>query len=633
MSNPILIELREDTSDNTLQAAQNAGEFQVTLNNPLILKENDELSLSSAFVDSVATNSGKIIIDPDETDFTIKNFVYINNYEYVTGNATPFQRDPNPSIVKGLNDGFDYVACANTNTTTSSNTSEITGWSIPINMNHFQFGHNKEKQDPITFHVKYKAVNGTNMKFTIPIGKQISLKKEIARAGTDSNGNPNQGFYTSDDFKADFGKDVDGYPFDFQDGTLEKDSPFITEPPHSGTLHGGFNEEFFAGSKAASFEGIKLTPHIFTYNFTIPAGAYDPSEFARILTDKVAAQNISNPSGDVVNFTDIPDDNGNKYLQVPRSFLSPYLHISSTLAAISRPNVVSYGCRSDGEGIIIANNNDLLFGSTQVGVEFDVDQNKFLFSQLHTPFYLQTGNVSAMGTQFTNVKAHDGSATDQNFVANKNGGVGFTELQPANVWFKKMGMDTSILTNFGVRDFDGNGKQFANYKNITDGATSLLNLSPITFVMNDGVNTTGNFTSLDSAVLKSTPRVLPSDLALLKDTSQIIKQIYARNSLNEGGSLPYFLIEIDGKGINSDIRGGVASSIINTKISAIVSRYYQTLSYTSSMDGSGAIPYIHKGQPLMIDSFKVRILDPNGELSDNIQDSNVIFLQHTPANQ
>ena len=49
------------------------------------------------------------------------------------------------------------------------------------------------------------------------------------------------------------------------------------------------------------------------------------------------------------------------------------------------------------------------------------------------------------------------------------------------------------------------------------------------------------------------------------------------------------------------------------------------------MDGSGGIPYIHKGQPLILDSFKVRILDPNGELTDNIQDSNVVFLQHTPA--
>ncbi len=628
MSNPILIELREDTSDNTLQNKQNAGEFQTTLTNPLVLQNNDTLGLSSVFVDSVATNSGKIVITDEETEFTVTNFLYLNNYEHDEATATPFQRE-GQTIVKGVNDGFDYVACKNTGTQQNT-TSEITGWSIPINMSHFQDGHIQEKQDVIVFHCKYLAIDGSKMKFTINISKQISLKDEIARAGVDSNGNPNQGYYTNEDYKKDFGKDVDGYPFDFLDGTLEADTPFITEPPNSGKLHGGFDPSFLFNKKASSFNGIKLIPHTFIYKFTIPADAYDPSEFARILTDKLAAQNIS--TTDDVNYSDIPDDNGNKYLKVPRSFNSPYLQITSTLSGISAPNNETYACRSDGEGVLKANSNNLMFGSTQVGIEFDVDQNKFLFSQLHTPFFIQAAESSTMGTAFTNVKNATGAATDFNFVANKNGGVGFIDLQPANVWFKKMGFNPNVLTNFGIKDFGG-GNQFANFKNITDGATTLGNLAPITFTMNDGINTTGNFTSLDSAILKSTPRVLPADLSKLQDTSQIIKQIYAQTSLNEGGSLPYFLIEIDGKGIKSDIRGGSASAIQNTKISAIVSRYFQTLSYTSSVDGSGAIPYIHKGEPLIIDSFKVRILDPNGELSDNIQDSNIVFLQHIPSVQ
>ena len=197
-----------------------------------------------------------------------------------------------------------------------------------------------------------------------------------------------------------------------------------------------------------------------------------------------------------------------------------------------------------------------------------------------------------------------------------------------------MGLDPAILTQIGVKTFsDGAGNRLArNYKTMDTNANTELGLvQPITFSLVDGVNTTGNFTSLDSAIDKSTPRVSPAVLDNLKDTSQIIKQIYARDALNQLSSLPYYLIEIDGKGINSDIRGSRASAINNTKISAIVSRYYQTLSYTSSMDGSGGIPYIHKGQPLILDSFKVRILDPNGELTANIQDSNVVFLQHTPA--
>ena len=633
MSNPVLIELREDTSDNTLNDLKNAGEFQVTLNNPLVLKENDELSLSSCFVDSVATNSGKIVINDDETDFTIKNFLYINNYESDASLYTPFRRvvgsppaaavdsQGNP-IVKGLNDGFDYVACENTGSV-NNQTKIVTQISLALTPHVAK----SKKQQPISFHFKYTAINGKPMKFVLNIGKEIDLSDEVNRAGHDPNGLPLPAFYTTDDFKKDFKEFPTGFPFDFMDGTLEKDSPFMVQT--SG--FNGFTGAFSHTQQNSTFTGIKLTPMIFTYNFTIPAGAYDPDEFARVVTDKLADQNIN--SNDIT-YTDDTDEITQKYMTSPRSFNSPYLQFSSTLAALVSANADVYGCRFDGEGLIKVNNGNFLFGSTQVGMEFDQEQSKFFFSQLHSPFYINKGNVVTMGTKFTSVLNPSGAAFNPsiNFVANKIGGVGFTELKPETVWFKKLGFSPDVITNFGVRDFDGHGTQSADYENIAGGSIALSTLSPITFSLTDGVNVTGNCTSLDSAINKTTPRVAP-DNATLEDTSQIIKQIYAVTGINQGGSLPYYLIEIEGKGINSDIRGSVDSAIQNNKISAIVSRYYQTLSYTSSMDGSGAIPYIHTGQPLIIDSFKVRILDPDGTITDNIQDSNVIFLQHTPANQ
>ena len=579
------------------------------------------MSLSSCFVDSVATNSGKIVINDDETDFTIKNFLYINNYEYDASLCIPFDRD-GQTIVKGLNDGFNYVACENSGTATHSS-SLITNITLTITP-HLARG---AGQDPISFHFKYTSVTGTPMKFVINISKSISLKEEIDRAGGPTGAD---GFYGISDYVKDFGAEPDGFPFDFMPNTLEADSPFMVLG--AGTKFNGFTGHFDQTTVSGDFTGVKLTPFIATYNFTIPSGAYDPDEFARIITDKLSAQNIS--SNDI-DYTDVVDDSDNKYMESPRSFNSPYLQFTSTLAAIQGANNDIYGCRFDGEGIIKGVNNGFLFGSTQVGIEYDDQQSKFFFSQLHSPFYTQKGGAVNMGTKFTSVFGNDGSVLNpaQYFVANKTGGVGFTELKPESVWFKKLGFSPDVITNFGVRDFDGNGLQKANYTSIRDGINiQLADFSPVTFALNDGVNTTGNFASLDSGVNKTTPRVAP-DLSTLEDTSQIIKQIYAVTGINQGGSLPYYLIEIEGKGINSDIRGSIDSAIKNNKISAIVSRYYQTQSYTSAMDGSGAIPYIHKGQPLIIDSFKVRILDPNGELTDNIQDSNVVFLQHTPTNQ
>ena len=627
MSNPILIELREDTSDGTLQDLKNAGEFQVTLNNPLVLRENDELALSSVFVDSVATNSGKIVIDADQTNFTIKNFLYINNYGIDDTLLQPFRRTitSGTSLVKGLNDGFDYVACENTGVDDHENVL-ITQISLQLKAHDAK----SDNQQPCSLHFKYTSITGTDMKFVIKITKEINFEKEINRAGVNPvSGNMNTAFYNMDDYRNDFDGFPDGFPLDCKKDSFVRDSPFIV----IGKGFNGFTGDAVITPTPYTFNGIKLSPFIFTYNFTIPAGAYDPSEFARIMTDKLSNQNISNP-GATTNYSDVSDGDLNKYMKNSRTFNSPYLNLSSTLAAINSANDTIYACRHDGEGVVKSVQNNLLFGSTQVGMEFDIDQQKFYFSQLHTPFYVQKGAISAMGTRFTEVlNGSSGSLIPKEFfVANKIGGVGFTELAPVEVWFKKLGFNSDILTNFGVRDFDGNGKQQADYQGIESSAVQITDLSPITFTLTDGVNTTGNFTSLDSAVNKTTPRVAPNP-DTLEDTSQIIKQIYAKNAINNGGSLPYYLIEIDGKGIKSDIRGSVNSAIQNTKISAIVSRYYQTLSYTSAMDGSGAIPYIHKGEPIIIDSFKVRILDPDGTITDNIQNSNVVFLQHTPANQ
>ena len=625
----------------------------MTLNEPLVLNDGDSLSLSSVFIDSVATNSGKIVINEDETDFSIKNYIYFNNYDADTSNPhliTPFRRTLGTNadgshIVQGLNDGFDYVACDNI---AKGNTDAFICNQIRvfINMAHFTDHHIGEKQDATTFHITYTGLNGKPANFTMDVSKQVNLTKQIARAGTNPDGTPKQAFYTTDDYNEDFGEFPPGFPFDFvnnADGTasIKIATPFITNDSRSGKLHGGFmNQIDFPSNQPYVFNGIKLTPMIFTYNFSISSGAYDPSEFARVITDKLASQNIT--TTDFFNYIDTPNSDKNKYLIKPRSFNSPYLNLGGKLKDLQGTANQFLCCRHDGEGIIKVSDPAWLVGSTQCGLEFDIEQNKFFFSQLHSPYFNEVvANTPAMGTQFKNVLnvvdvsiAVPRVATDLFFTANKNGGVGFTDLQPSTVWFDKMGMNPNILTNFGTKVFstDGNGVPTvtALYKDIDTRAQQFQNLSPITFTMDDGIQTTGNFTSLDSAVNKNTPRVAP-DLTTLKDTSNIIKQIYARSSLNQGGSLPYYLIEIDGKGIKSDIRGALSSAITNTKISAIVSRYFQTLSYTSAMDGSGAIPYIHRGEPLIIDSFKVRILDPNGELTENIQNSNVVFLQHISA--
>ena len=618
MGKTTLIELRQDTSDKVSNTS--AGEFVVTLNEPLVLNPNDELSVSSVFVDSVAQNSGKIVIDGNNTQFSVQAFLYHNNYNQSPDKDT-FKRD-GINIVKGVNDGYDYVVCKDTGSQVF-NISQITTITIPIDMNYYE-DHVKEESNACAFHFVYQNADNQPATFVWTLPDPIKLLPYVKRAGTDGMGNQNQAYFTTDDFFALYKTNPDGFPFDFWPNTLGKNTTFITWDKHNASS--GFNSDFSETHSANAFNGINLEPFLFSYNFTIPPNAYEPDELARILTDKLSNGNLYSTDGGLT-YTDAINNDQNKYF-TDRSFNSPFLKLAGDCRALNAPQTTLYSCRTDGEGVIRITNDDWIVGSSEIGIEWDADQNKFYFSQLHTPYYITKANVSVMGTAMTRVLAHDLTPTDQYYISNKTGGIGFTALAPVDVWFGLMGFNSNILTSFGKAYFNE-----ANYRDIQQAGILLGNLSPIRFSLADGVNTTGNFDGLDSGILKSNPQLKPADLTTLQDTSQIIKQIYAKKPINQSGTLPYYLIEIDGKGINSDIRGTKGSAIRNTKISAIVGRFYQTQSYTSSIDGSGAIPYIHTAgsQPLIIDSFKIRILDPSGTTTTNIQPLNTIFLQHTSA--
>ena len=63
------------------------------------------------------------------------------------------------------------------------------------------------------------------------------------------------------------------------------------------------------------------------------------------------------------------------------------------------------------------------------------------------------------------------------------------------------------------------------------------------------------------------------------------------------------------------------------KIQSIISKFYSQNSFTSSYS-EGSIPYVHlSNEPLYINDFQVRILDPDNKLSRNIGENNSIFLE------
>ena len=161
----------------------------------------------------------------------------------------------------------------------------------------------------------------------------------------------------------------------------------------------------------------------------------------------------------------------------------------------------------------------------------------------------------------------------------------------------------------------------------------------------EGVNVTGHYVNLDSLINKGGTSFETPTLNLRLDTGtpptanaitqafiaetemhSIIGETVSNVQSGEG----YYQIEIS-MPVNSDIRG---QDNKNNKIQGIVGRYYSKDSYTSSVEGEGSIPYVHQSDdPLILNSFKVRILTPEGEQMEGLQNDNTIFLEVIKANK
>jgi len=57
-----------------------------------------------------------------------------------------------------------------------------------------------------------------------------------------------------------------------------------------------------------------------------------------------------------------------------------------------------------------------------------------------------------------------------------------------------------------------------------------------------------------------------------------------------------------------------------------VSKYNSYGSFTSSYD-EGSITYTHRGQPITLTDFRVRVLLPDGDLATDLNDRNAVFLE------
>jgi len=372
-------------------------------------------------------------------------------------------------------------------------------------------------------------------------------------------------------------------------------------------------------------------------SFTVPAGTYAPDELCKYVNDAMTRA----PSYFGENGFD-----GNTVPEAPffiRSIPPPGTSkVPATVMILDTLRQdTSDGLVGDGFTFVNAKLNpgtaskpafESWIGASQIQLQFTND--KFSFKYMHTPFYDPDGNVSVTFN-------YDVARTVAPWaIAGSLGGIAFTKLEPPDFWG---GLNQDGTT--GQLGFDLT-TCLATYTHTPDpiknaGGTGATAVYPV-FAVETGQQTTRAFVGADTMLIKNVapkdaaghdkdpPPTVPNQAYVPRDgtftttvsidETEIVEAAYTRTQLqqNTGG---YFLI--DTQSVFSSQHVGTTTS---RTTQAIVSRYYNSGSYTTA-DSSSGIMYTHVGAPQMLKSLRVRILEPDGTLSKEIGSDNAVFFQ------
>jgi hypothetical protein len=570
MNNNTIIELREQDSVNL----GSPGNFQTDLSQNIIINDGDIFQLNSAFIDTVDSSSGEIII-PEDIQININFTPYMTlwtetslfkidsndlepeedpvdvNFKYVL----PYTRTPSDTQ-------FDYYYGEVSNIfvgpvvyNNSANPSLTPSPAFSLIYSYI---------DP-SFQKQYLQFNipslNTSEEYNIPIENFISV------AGSLTIEQPSQSFITQ-------------YNLTFEN------APFST------------------------VDGSYYLHKKYTFNTIIPKGSYNATELSLLISKKLSINNKNSysPSGQLIE---------NPFLKNLSDF-EPYRPPVAPFNTLTNPLNTDYFFTTDSSDALMfqkvfapsdVRGNTIFIGSEQLSLEFNQTTNKFQFTYLHSPVYdTETGQ---------NISVRYIADGDNIQVLKSNGGIFFNSLSANFVstgksydfWSGVLGFDVdSILVKTSsvvIPILQPTAPVIIN----TTSQGFLQRILPLV----EGQHITTPYTGIDSAVIKKANdtwyyenKTLPFDSTV--DTT---------NSINASVSLPrlldrfsHFLIEIEAVMFNTMI-----GKTTNRTIKGICNKYMSYSAYTY-VGEEGAIQYQHKGQPQVLKSIKVKIL--NARKSNNI---------------
>ena len=394
------------------------------------------------------------------------------------------------------------------------------------------------------------------------------------------------------------------------------------------------------------------TPVTASVTFTIPQGNYDPVELCEFINTKMT-ESTGTPS--------IESATNNPLLRnvekvIPGTNTASNRYFLPFTDKTSSDVVYGYFNATATQ----------ICGASQFVLTYKDNQNKFAFQYLHTPIYSKAdGSDSSdaelagygastlwpvnQGNQQGNVNP-DPPLPQKNFNINRNGGIVFTGLSPASFWVDQLGFEinpylekngritnelnpNAIVTNFQVKK--NRASDNVPYKIQTIPAS----IPVFTVVPKIGTHFTAGFNGVNQTFPKGTNFQVPNIITAANNSGVVndylvsiaeqTQDITAPNkSIISNGTTTfgYFLLEIQSHFSNNFI-----TPTNNFKhIIAIVSKYYEKDSYTSST-ASDSVIYVHSGTPMLLNSFKCRVLNPDKSLAVNLGSDNSFFIEIVKA--
>jgi len=268
------------------------------------------------------------------------------------------------------------------------------------------------------------------------------------------------------------------------------------------------------------------------------------------------------------------------------------------------------------------NNKSYWVGSSDFEFSYIPNSKQFSVNRIHMPYY-DSGNEAVGFIPFGG----------QDKLVTKNSGIMFEDLQAEvkatganfDFWSRILGFNLNrasadcILATYTGVDASLNG-QPARLPRFTR--------------FSDGINMTSGFSGLNAVVIKNgtnpfnyPPSSIPAT-GIFSTSADVTPIIGKASSLNAQDAFGYFLVEVKA-GFGNDFFTPENNA---RDIRAIVSRYYSVNSYTSGTEGD-SIVYRHKGDSMMLSSFKIRILDSLKNVATNIGEDNTVFLGIIKAGQ